>query len=257
MTPIFLYPADYFKPRLPDAQFQTEAKALENAGFQVQVWNGQVFSPNTPIRALYRGWMLSLKDYQNLYAQWAKAGVLPLTSPEQYGLCHYLPNWYPLLSEWTPETVRIKTPEELPEILESLNWDSYFLKDDVKSLNTGNGSHVKTLAEAQEWVREMKQFKGRIEGGICIRRWESWLPESEVRWFIWKGKAFSPQSETEIPPPLEKVLQEIAAPFFSVDLIQNSLGEWRIVELGDGQVSDLKNWSPERFADIFREPDLV
>jgi ATP-grasp domain, R2K clade family 3 len=33
----------------------------------------------------------------------------------------------------------------------------------------------------------------------------------------------------------------IDAPFYSVDVVENLAGELRLVELGDGQVSDKKN----------------
>ena len=47
------------------------------------------------------------------------------------------------------------------------------------------------------------------------------------------------------------VAERISAPFFSIDIVQvEATGEWRVVELGDGQVSDKKNWPLETFVDM-------
>lgn len=256
---VFVYPADYFHPHRPDALFQSEAQALAEKGFSVCVWNGSRFAPSRPmgLRPLYRGWMLTLADYQGMYSQWAQLGILALTSPEQYALTHYLPNWYSLLKDWTPETVRIKFPDELIDTLNGLGWDGYFLKDDVKSLKTGGGSLLTSVADAERWLREMKQFRGQIEGGICIRKVEKWLPETEERWFIWRGQAFGPNASSAVPEPVAVAVDLIDSPFFSVDIVKNQAGEWRIVELGDGQVSDLVGWEPTVFAEIFSSENTL
>ena len=45
----------------------------------------------------------------------------------------------------------------------------------------------------------------------------------------------------------------IASPFFSVDIARRRDGVERIVEIGDGQVSDLVGWSIERIVEIWSE----
>jgi ATP-grasp domain, R2K clade family 3 len=55
-------------------------------------------------------------------------------------------------------------------------------------------------------------------------------------------------------PGRERLRAEtIASPFFSVDVARRVDGVERIVEIGDGQVSDLVGWSVERFVNIWRE----
>ncbi|MEN1500901.1 ATP-grasp domain-containing protein, partial [Pseudomonas aeruginosa] len=46
----------------------------------------------------------------------------------------------------------------------------------------------------------------------------------------------------------EQVAQRIDCPFFSVDVVESTSGELRLMELGDGQVSDRKQWPAARFA---------
>jgi hypothetical protein len=54
---------------------------------------------------------------------------------------------------------------------------------------------------------------------------------------------------------LDYCAEAIASPFFSVDVARRSDGVERIIEIGDGQVSDLVGWSVERFVDICRDMD--
>lgn len=96
----------------------------------------------------------------------------------------------------------------------------------------------------------MREYRHEIEGGICLRRVESFVPESECRFFVLQGVCHSPDGRT-IPEPVVAAAQRIASPFFSVDIAMTTDARCRIVELGDGQVSDLVGWSAERFAHIW------
>jgi acetoacetate decarboxylase len=71
-----------------------------------------------------------------------------------------------------------------------------------------------------------------------------------VRHFVFQGKAHSPGIET--PEIVSLAAQKIKSPFFSVDTIRRKDGEIRIVELGDGQVSDRKSWTAAQFLKIFK-----
>lgn len=48
------------------------------------------------------------------------------------------------------------------------------------------------------------------------------------------------------------IAERIDSPFFSVDIILSKEGQHRLIELGDGQVSDRKKWLPERFASMLQ-----
>ncbi|MEO1444701.1 MAG: ATP-grasp domain-containing protein, partial [Cyanobacteria bacterium J06635_11] len=45
----------------------------------------------------------------------------------------------------------------------------------------------------------------------------------------------------------------VSAPFYSVDIATTVEGTLQVVELGDGQVSDKKNWPLDRFVDMLIE----
>ncbi|MDO2128204.1 ATP-grasp domain-containing protein, partial [Escherichia coli] len=51
-----------------------------------------------------------------------------------------------------------------------------------------------------------------------------------------------------VPPRVEQEAQRIDCPFFSVDVVESTNGELRLMELGDGQASDRKQWPAACFA---------
>lgn len=70
-----------------------------------------------------------------------------------------------------------------------------------------------------------------------------------------KGEPYS--ADGEVPALVSECARVIDSPFFSVDVVLRSDGVLRIVELGDGQVSDLKEWAVERFVCVLGKARLV
>jgi hypothetical protein len=54
-----------------------------------------------------------------------------------------------------------------------------------------------------------------------------------------------------------EVAKRISSPFFSVDLITREDGVQRVIEIGDGQVSDLVGWEPQAFAQAWLTTNAV
>ncbi|WP_009631409.1 ATP-grasp domain-containing protein [Synechocystis sp. PCC 7509] len=99
----------------------------------------------------------------------------------------------------------------------------------------------------------MQKFRNNIEGGLCIRQVEDFILETEKRYFVIDGKSFAPLPDKEIPEIVEECAKRINSKFFSVDVIERQDGCKRVVEIGDGQVSDLVGWTAERFASLWAE----
>ncbi len=57
------------------------------------------------VAAVYRGWMLTPDEYTGLYGALAGRGVWLITNPAAYRHAHWLPEWYPLLTDVTPRSV--------------------------------------------------------------------------------------------------------------------------------------------------------
>lgn len=234
--------------------FADQLAALRGAGFSASLCPDSVIQQGRPLRGIpagatvvYRGWMLNAAEYERLGEAIVSASASPFTFLEAYLAAHHLPNWYPLISEWTPETQVFPASADLEAELRALGWEAFFLKDYVKSLKTSLGSIVHDPSQAGAVAAEMERFRGQIEGGFCVRRVERFVPESERRYFVLDGKPFSSTGDAA-PELVEQVASRIPSPFFSVDIALREDGVSRVVEIGDGQVSDLVGWSPEAFA---------
>jgi hypothetical protein len=251
----FLFPRDSADPACPDEMFADQVAALTAAGFSASlcpdaVFAGKVQLKNVPAacEVVYRGWMVKAEEYESLAKSIEQCGAKAFTSPKEYLATHHLPNWYPLLSDLTPETRVYPENADLVAELRALGWGTVFLKDYVKSLKTAPGPIVREPSEAPAVISQMREYRGEIEGGVCVRRVEEFIPDSERRYFVLHGVVFTALEEEPVPEIVRQCAGRIPSKFFSVDIAQRRDGALRVVEIGDGQVSDLVGWSPATFA---------
>jgi ATP-grasp domain, R2K clade family 3 len=252
-----LYPENPLHKAQADDPYQEELIAVNAAGYQCSLFDFDAlaygeFRPRPTIqvgdRVLYRGWMLTPQRYADLIVQIKSKGGEPVTSNDNYLRCHHLPGWYQQCTGFTAETQFFAADQLLESKVADLNWERYFVKDFVKS-NTGKkGSIANSPAEVCAIVEEIIKYRGEIEGGVAIRRFEDYRASTERRYFVVKGIAYS--ATGEIPELVKKIAGIVDAPFYSVDVVENSAGGLRLVELGDGQVSDKKTWSISKFVDV-------
>lgn len=252
-----IYPADTFNPKAVDEVYADEYAAARDVGFSISLFNFDefqtgrflLFPPIEPDEdVLYRGWMMSGTDYSRFHQAVTSLGGHLLTSPDSYLLCHHLPRWYPQLEQFTAETRFYPEDANITEDLEAAGWTGCFLKDYVKSLSTDGGSVVRDLANIATVITKMRKYRGQIEGGLCARRLEDYDVSTERRFFVYRGHPFG--DGIEVPPPVFAAASVIASPFFTVDVALRTDGVLRIIELGDGQVSDLKHWGSHDFMHI-------
>jgi hypothetical protein len=240
--------------------YNEEYAAIIASGFNTSLFSYEEFTSGTfrtwpPIESaetiIYRGWMVTLVQYRELAAEISRLGAAMLTSPVQYERCHYLPGWYGALAQFTPETHIFRESDDIVSRLKSLSWSGCFLKDYVKSLANKDGSFITDLNRVPEIIAKMKKYRGQIEGGVCARRLEEFDHETEERYFVYRGTAYS--RNDSMPEAVGIAANRIDSPFFTVDTIRRRDGVIRIVELGDGQVSDRKKWTAPQLTAIFRE----
>jgi hypothetical protein len=201
--------------------------------------------------AIFRGWMFNEADYIKFFNLCKDSGVSLITAPENYMKFHHLPNWYNDIKDFTPETVILDDLSNLDDTIKSLNWDNYFIKDYVKSLNTDCGAIANSIEEIKSKITKMELYRGEIEGGLCIRKVENFDVETEVRFFVVNGTILN----LDIPIPdvvfeCSEILKE-KSHFFTIDAVKTKSGDYRIVEVGDGQVSGLKNLDLDVFCEEF------
>lgn len=252
-----LYPENPLNTTQADEPYQEEFVAVRAAGFPCSLFDFDLlplaeFNPHPKILSgepiLYRGWMLNPQGYQTLVMHIEKRGGIPITPYGDYLRCHHLPGWYSQCALYTAETYFFKADDELENNITALDWDQYFVKDFVKSNTADKGSIAQSPTEALSIVEQLEAYRGETEGGVAIRRVESYRPDTEQRYFVVRGVAYGPSGE--VPKLVQTIARTINAPFYSVDVIENLAGELRLVELGDGQVSDKKNWSVSQFLDV-------
>jgi hypothetical protein len=255
----FIYPSETFNIKNVDEHFKEEYNLFKEKGFNVCLvdLDDEQISGNFNVDEsfIYRGWMLSEREYDLLEKLMANRNASLLTNKESYYESHYLKNQYSDhnkegISKYSPET-HFCTKEDAFDVASKLGWKSFFIKDYVKSLTTERGSIAK-LNEVNEVIDQIEYYRGSIEGGISIRKIESFIEDTEVRYFVFKGNVFSPNGKFH--KIVENINQIHKEEFFSLDIILDENGKEWIVEIGDGQVSDLKGkgWSTEDFVNIFK-----
>ncbi len=261
MTPaVLLYPSDPLSRRAPDAGFAEEYAAAQAAGLACALLSSEDFDAGRVVvrpvlpdggRVLYRGWMLRVPAYAALDDGVRAAGAGMVTTAAGYARCHHLPGWLDACREFTAETVVVADPADLPRALAELSWPAYFVKDFVKSLTTSRGSIARSADEVLEVAGLLAKYRGSLEGGICLRAVEAYVPESEERYFAVGQRVFG--RDGAAPPDMVRTVAErLDAPFASIDVALRSDGTLRLVEVGDGQVSEKKLWDLPSFVRVLQ-----
>jgi ATP-grasp domain, R2K clade family 3 len=264
---MLLVPANPLRPRQPDEHFAAEAGAAAEAGLTVALIDHDALTgpdcaqravarvPGGDGEAVYRGWMLSSSQYAAFADALAARGVTLRTSPAQYRRAHELPGWYPALAPVTPRTAWTAGDgrEEFGTACATLGSGPAVPRDYVKSMKHywDEATYIPDLSDqAAAWTiaarfRELRDDD--FTGGFVIRRFER-LVSAEVRTW-WTGGTCRlitahPDTPAGQPPsgidPISftPLIRSLGLPFVTADLAQRADQVWRLIELGDGQVSD-------------------
>jgi ATP-grasp domain, R2K clade family 3 len=263
---MLLVPADPLRPRRPDEHFAAEAAAARASGITVAVVDhdalargdaadGAVARVPAEEDAVYRGWMLRSEQYAAFARALSRRGVSLRTGAEEYRRAHELPGWYPALAELTPRSVWTNGYEraDFDRAREELGAGPAVLRDHTKSMKHywHEAAFIPDLADGDAAWRVASRFRqlrsDDIVGGFVLRRFEKFA-SAEVRTW-WAGSACRlvgahPDTPDDVPAgapdlvPVESVVRDLGLPFVTVDLALRADGVWRVIELGDGQVSD-------------------
>jgi hypothetical protein len=275
---LLLVPADPLAPRRPDEHFAPEADAARDLGVEVALVDHDALCRSGPdaadtaaaeeaVRrvpaaddAVYRGWMLDSGRYQAFATALAARDVHLRTSPAAYRSAHELPGWYDRFRAHTPRAVWTTGPslDQLAAGLASLGAPAAVLRDYVKSAkhdwheaaylpDTGDGDHVAKVAG------RLLELRGDdFTGGFVARAYED-LTGAETRtWWIGgecRLLTAHPDTPEAEPGPVDTSpyaagVAALGAPFVTLDLARRGDGTWRLVEIGDGQVSDRPRTTP-------------
>ncbi len=263
---ILMVPANPMRPRQPDDHFTPEAQAARALGFTVAVVDhdalargGDARRAVAPVQgpgtAVYRGWMLRSEQYATLAEALAERGVILRTDAAQYRRAHELPGWYAALAPVTPPSVWTTGAEraDFDRARVALGAGPAVLRDYSKSMkhHWDEAAYIPDLADGAAAWRVARRFlelrDDDFVGGFVLRRFEHFTSAEVRTWWV-DGECVlvgphpdSPDAAATADVDLAMVAPLIAGldlPFVTVDLALRADGVWRVVELGDGQVSD-------------------
>ncbi|NUR72156.1 MAG: ATP-grasp domain-containing protein [Hamadaea sp.] len=270
-----LFCADPLSPRRVDPYFaDQEALVREYGGATAFVDHDAVLAGNSAaaVRRVpadagpvwYRGWMIPADRYAELAIALAAHGTPLVVEPDDYRTAHELPGWYATFESVTPQSVWLpRVPldppsrDEVAELVRPLGDGPAIVKDYVKSRKHewAEACYIPDLADLEHCVhvitRMVELQDDTLQGGIVVRRFEDYgrstgqAAEARVWWVHTEPVLVSahPDTPEDVPQPdLSAVAPLVAAlgcRFVTTDLAQRADGAWRVVEVGDGQVSDL------------------
>jgi hypothetical protein len=186
-----------------------------------------------PQQVVYRGWMLTAAEYDQL------ARLLPLVvSPAEYLSSHQATGWYEAVATYTFPNCFLTEPVAL----DFAAGRRYFVKGLVKSFGEDS-----VLTSQQQLVGIWQQQELPASTTLFVRDYVDLKPASERRFFVVRGQVLGAAGAV-LP---EALLAAVAALqprlFYSLDVAETLTGQPVLVEVGDGQVSDLKEWSVAEF----------
>jgi hypothetical protein len=280
-----VFPADVLHPRRVGDHFAAEADAARAAGLTVGLVDHDGLSRPDGAdaavarvggtgAAVYRGWMLTADRYRDFFEALTRRGVRLRTTPQMYRRAHELPGWYPALAAHTPpSTWTVGAGRgDFDHARRELSGGPAVVRDYVKSAKHywDEAMFIPDLNDGdQAWavasrLRELRDDE--FVGGFVLRRFEPFV-STEIRTWWWNGtcRLIGPHLDTaQAPAPDGLDLSTVAAEvtglglsFVTVDLARRDDGQWRVVELGDGQVSDRPAAiTPDSLVDLFATEQL-
>ncbi|WP_406284597.1 ATP-grasp domain-containing protein [Embleya sp. NBC_00896] len=267
-----LVPADPLNPRRTDPHFAPEAEAALALGIPVARVDHDALVRGDAHEAVrrvpldqgplrYRGWMIPATRYAELDAALRPRGASLATPPERYRAAHELPGWYEHFRALTPHTV------DDPALLGS---GAAIVKDWVKSRKHEwhEACFVPDVADTAHTASVVRTFVERqgteLQGAVVYRAFESFTGAEARVWWVDGDPVLTTAhpdtpAESAHPTGLDAVgaaVTALGSPFCTTDLAQRQDGVWRVVEVGDGQVSDLPAGVPAAalLGPLFRVP---
>ncbi len=274
-APVILLPTDPLAPRRPDPHYVWEAQQVSELGGEYALLDHDALLAGDLAAAVrrvphgsgplwYRGWMIPVPAYAELAAALAARDCTLLTTPSSYADAHELPGWYSVFEGATPQSAWIPggAPEAgaLAAAARLLGGRGpAIVKDYVKSRKHewAEACYVPELGALPELARVVARFvelQGEfMTGGVVLRRYEEFVRdaagqavEARVWWVDGEPVLVGPHPDNpgaDPEPELSQVrplVRTLGCRFITTDLAQRADGRgWRVVEVGDGQVSDL------------------
>jgi hypothetical protein len=280
---IVLFCDSVIDPKSVEPDYENEEMAAKKAGFKTALFSYEALieerlslafkfiqSQESETAAIYRGWMLTPDTYRQMYDHLLSKNIRLINNPKAYQHCHYLPDSYAIIEEYTPASVwtndgDYRDMEKVHALLSDFGSNPVILKDYVKS----EKHHWKEAcfipnpqdkATTESIIQKFLELRGdSLNQGLVFRKYveleyltehsKSGMPlTKEYRLFFMNGQLLTRYDywdegvyEDEAPPldVFVALAEKVESSFFTMDIAQKTDGNWIIVELGDGQVAGL------------------
>jgi ATP-grasp domain, R2K clade family 3 len=262
--------ADPLNPKRVDEHFAREAEAVRALGGSVALIDHDALRRGDAAAAVrmvprdlgiawYRGWMTTAGQYAALAAALGSRNISLAVPPDGYQKAHELPGWYDTFAGMTPASVWLPlspgvapAEDKLAELVRPLATGPAIVKDYVKSRKHewDEACFVPDVADTGRLhavVSRLIDLQGDfLTGGIVVREYETYDGgEARVWWVDGEPVLVGPHPDTpdRYPRPqtdlLAPCVRSLGCRFITTDLARRADGTWRVVEVGDGQVSEL------------------
>jgi len=74
-------------------------------------------------------------------------------------------------------------------------------------------------SQVERVVAGMREYRGENGGGVCVRRVENFMVETELRCFVVHGRAYAAEPAGPVPGVVAACAGRIPKRFFSVDVV--------------------------------------
>jgi len=270
-----LFCTDPLTPGRVDAHFAAQAATVRDLGGTVAlIDHDALLAGDAPLSVRkvprdagpvwYRGWMIPSASYDDLSQALTDRGAPLHVTPDRYRTAHELPGWYATFEAVTPQSVWTPwKPGEEPSQAQIAEWlaplgsGPAIVKDYVKSRkhewaeacfipDATDIEHATTVI-----ARMIELQEDTLQGGVVLRRFENYeqadgrTVEARVWWVDGEPALVSahPDTPERAPEPdltaIVLLVRKLGCRFITTDVARRDDGVWRVVEVGDGQVSDL------------------
>jgi hypothetical protein len=178
--------------------------------------------------------MLTASEYEQL------AQLMPLLVPTaMYLASHQAPGWYDAVADFTPRSQVLKASEATEAVAARLDRDGRcFVKGLSKSFEKDS-----TIHSLEEFRKLREKHAVADDEELFVRDFVELSARPEQRFFVVQNRAFGADGSA-FPSALLPALAALQSRwFYTVDVAYRADGQPLIIEVGDGQVSDTKEWT--------------
>lgn len=266
----FLYPSSFLKSTRVDEHFEDEVELLDTKPVLYSEYEDRLVLRGESLEGetvVYRGWIVSADKYSRMSDLVETAGGTMLVSPVNYAKSQFAEGWLNVFDGLTPETVVFPYEVSSQTLIDSFADESnaYVVKGSSKSLKH-DWDNFMFAKSGSDVVRVVDNFRSQVsfdeESFILVRKFENWIPGELRVW--WLNDRFvvdqHPNNETVVDfgedfvsflnSVVKGYVNSLDAVFVTTDFVRDVSGNFRLVEVGNGQVSGAHDFT--KVVELFR-----